>query len=450
MSFFHPKSSECAKSEFEVFGKKPTQTSVEETRVEPFYPLTSVDGSGPLEFKITAGSDEWIDPNNTWLYIKAKIVDETGQHLAGPANDEKYPNTSMVFPVNNLMGTMFSRIEILLNSTPLPTTSLYPYRSYLETLMSYPKDVKDSILAAKMWYDDNVNMGCIDVHAEREKNKGAKSRFERTAASRSFEGLSKIHHELFEQPLCLVNKVNLTIRLHRNEGQFMFMAKTIGQRYKLSIEKAQILTTIKKVAAHLREAIEKQLLTENAQYDLQRTEMKFFTKGSGRSDISVNNLCNGTLPKLVLIGMVETDAFNGHYQKNPFQFKNFSVKELALQKNGMNVPFKPLHLNFTNNEDVLMGYFELMLSLGFWYKDKSNGIRLFEDFCRDKCLYAVNLTQDFCTGIGGHENLIQEGSLSLNVSLDQALAESVTIIVYLLYPTTTLEINSQREIFYNE
>ena len=69
MSLINEDSCECAKSELELFEIPPTQTSVEESRFEYFYPLTSLDRSGPIEFKITASESEYIDTSETYIYF---------------------------------------------------------------------------------------------------------------------------------------------------------------------------------------------------------------------------------------------------------------------------------------------------------------------------------------------------------------------------------------------
>ena len=108
--------------------------------------------------------------------------------------------------------------------------------------------------------------------------------------------------------------------------------------------------------------------------------MKFFTKGSQRADISVTNLCSGVIPSHIILGMVS-------------------------------VPFKALRLNF--NGETVLGYFQLMHSLGLWNKDKSNGIDPYQGYLSGETLFAVNLTQDLSNG--SNLNSIQEGVIGVNL-----------------------------------
>lgn len=451
MALIDPCSSECAKSELELFDLPPTQTSIEETRIEPFYPLTSLDGNGPIEFRVNIGVDEYIDTNDTWIYTKMKILDKNGKAVPASvtvSGATSVPDESIVFPVNNFSASLFRQVEVMLNSTPLPTSSLYQYRGYLETLLSYGPDTKKYELQAGMWYDDNSNVETTNPIDAGETNKGAKSRFGLTQYSKAFECMGRIHHELFEQPKLLLNKVTLGVRFHRSDPNFALMSKKAGSQYRIEIEKATLLVTVKKVASHAREAIETRLLHSNAKYNLRKVELKFFTKGSERADVSVTNLCNGILPSQIIFGMVETDAFSGSVKKNPFNFQSFGVSEVGLQKNGVNIPFKLLNTDFEEKDEILMGYFQLLHTLGVWNKRSSIGLDMQKDFAAGKNLFAVNLTQDF--SYGGHLNLLQEGSISLTLRLKKGLNKSITVITYLVYPSTVLEINHQREIFVNE
>ena len=77
-----------------------------------------------------------------------------------------------------------------------------------------------------------------------------------------------------------------------------------------------------------------------------------------------------------MIGLVDTDAFNGDYQKKSFQFlqcklcnyvqcKHFNVNYVAMKRNGQSIPFEALDLKYKSDE-TFMAYFTIMQSLGLW------------------------------------------------------------------------------------
>ena len=145
MSLIHPQSCECVKSELDLFAVPLTQTSVESGRWTERGPLSSLE-RGSLEFKITGSESEYIDLANSYFVIKAKITQADGTDLEADTN---------VGPVNLFLHSLFSQVDLVLGDTLVTaSTNTYPYRAYLETLLSYGADAKQSQLTAALWYKD--------------------------------------------------------------------------------------------------------------------------------------------------------------------------------------------------------------------------------------------------------------------------------------------------------
>jgi hypothetical protein len=83
--------------------------------------------------------------------VEAQIVDDDDTALDGGAD---------VGPVN------FSDVSVSLNEKLVsPPTSLYPYRAYIETLLSYGPAAKESQLTGIVWYKDTPG------HQDKENNR---------------------------------------------------------------------------------------------------------------------------------------------------------------------------------------------------------------------------------------------------------------------------------------
>ena len=76
-------------------------------------------------------------------------------------------------------------------------------------------------------------------------------------------------------------------------------------------------------------------------YPIQR-----FIVAGGNPSLTKDNVFNGLVPKTFVFGLVDSDAFNGAYKKNPFNFKNFSVSYVGISVNGQEIPFRPLKLSY--------------------------------------------------------------------------------------------------------
>ena len=74
MSVIDQNSCECVKSELDLFSVPSTQTSIDQTRYEKIYPLNTITDTGPLEFRFSTGDKDYVDLQNTFLYIKARIL----------------------------------------------------------------------------------------------------------------------------------------------------------------------------------------------------------------------------------------------------------------------------------------------------------------------------------------------------------------------------------------
>ena len=131
MALVHPNSRKCTKSELDLFEVPP--------RYWEQKGLTSaLSDQGPYEFAVCGAGDDYIDLVNTYLLVEAQIV----------ADDDTVLDTGAdVGHVNLWMYSLFSDVSVSLNETLVsPPTSLYPYRAYMETLLSYGPAAKESQL----------------------------------------------------------------------------------------------------------------------------------------------------------------------------------------------------------------------------------------------------------------------------------------------------------------
>ena len=129
MAFVHRQSCEGVKSELDISAVPPTQTSIDDSRwVEP-QTLTSLDSGGPIEFMLPGTGDAYLNIANTYLLIRAKVVRRVDTDLAAD---------TQVVPVNNWLHSLFSQVDVYLNDTLVtPSSNTYPFRAYVETLLSY-------------------------------------------------------------------------------------------------------------------------------------------------------------------------------------------------------------------------------------------------------------------------------------------------------------------------
>ena len=215
--------SEGVKSELDIFAVPPTQTSIEDGRWVEHQPLTSLDSGGPIEFVIPGTGDAYLDLANTYLLIRAKVVRGVGTDLAAD---------TPVAPVNNWLHSLFSQVDVYLNDTLVtPSSNTYPFRAYVDTVLSYGAEAKNTQLTSQLWYKDTA--GHMDATTVDGGNTGLIERQRHIAESRIVEMMGRLHVDLFLQDRSLLNGVSVKIRLVRSKDAFSLMAGGQNPDYKV-------------------------------------------------------------------------------------------------------------------------------------------------------------------------------------------------------------------------
>jgi hypothetical protein len=442
MSLIDNTSCICTKNELSLFETLPTQTAITKGKLVPIHPTTAIAGSDVIEFNITTGDREYIDLRESTLYFKMKITkaDNTALNVdAGPAGQ--------VYPINYPVATFFKHVEVLLNGKQIGSSnSLYPYRSMMEVLLNYTRDAKNHQLRAGGYYKDLDDLETTGntITNETATNKGAIARFKMSKYNKSFELEGRIHNEMFEQGKLLLSKLPLTIKLTKANPNFALMSASNDTEYKLTIEKALFNASIKTISSSISLAHEKRLLTANAKYPVTRIEMRYFTKAAGSASLSETNLCQGEIPKRIVIGLVESTAKNGALNKNPFNFKHFNVTNVKLTVNGEEMPYNELKMNF-GAEEVVSGFMTLFRGSKLWSSNNSNYITL-KDYRTGYTLYVFNMAPDDA-GSDAFQ-LSKTGNVTIDITASEATTTAISIIALFEYDSF-LEIDKNRTVYYS-
>jgi len=436
MAFIHPHSCECAKSELDLFTVPPTQTSIESGGWVEYNPISSIADGVPIEFVIGGSGQDYIDLANTQLYVRAEIVQ---------ANNQAIDNAQQVGPVNLLLHSLFSEVDLKLNDTLISSTNnTYAYRAYIETLLSYGPSAKNSQLTASLYYkDEAARMEDGDPHAAN-ANKGLKKRYNFFDAGGVVDMIGCIHSDLFFQEKYLPSDVGLRLRLVRSKNEFALMSAAAPATYKIKIHDCKLYVRKIKLSPSIFVAHAKALEVGNAKYPIRRVICKTFTVPRGNLDFSQENLFTGQLPTRLVVGCVDNDSFNGSYTKNPFNFKHYSLTQIKVYLDGQHQHIKPLEPNFATNQ-IVGAYMSLFSGTGKQQRDEGNDITR-EDFPGGYALYAFDLTPDLAEE--GHFNLSKEGSVRLDLKFAAALPNTINVIAYAEFENV-IEIDRNRNIIFD-
>ncbi|XP_054721362.1 uncharacterized protein F54H12.2-like [Uloborus diversus] len=392
MAFILKGSPECVKSELELFHLPATQTAIENGQWVEYHPLSNLFDGGPVEFHVSGSGEEYIDLSQTQLYVNAKIVKTDGSPIAKDAK---------IGPVNLFLHSLFSQVDVSLNENLISNSSnTYPYRSYIETLLNHGFDSKTSQLTSEMYY----------------KN-GLKKRSSFLELSASVDMIGRIHSDLFHQERLLLNLVDVKIKLIRSKPEFCLQG---DKDHKVILEKISLLVRKVKVSPGVILGHVKALEKDTAKYPINRVLCKAYSVPQGSMSMVQDNIFIGSMPRKLIIGCIENDAFHGTFEKSPFDFKHFNMNFIGVYVDGQPKPYAPLELNFDKNI-YIKGYNSLFSVTEKLSPDQ--GIFMSrEEYINGNTLFAFNLSPDLCNG--DHLNLIKHSNLRLEIKFSQPLSQT--------------------------
>ncbi|GBM42277.1 hypothetical protein AVEN_234995-1 [Araneus ventricosus] len=108
-----------------------------------------------------------------------------------------------------------------------------------------------------------------------------------------------------------------------------------------------------------------------------------------------DNIFVGQMPKRIIVGCVENDAFHGTFQKSPFDFKHFDMNFIGIYVDGQPIPHNPNELNFDAN-NYTKDYYSLFSGTDKFGQDQGLLISR-EEYINGNTLFAFNLTLIFVT-----------------------------------------------------
>lgn len=173
--------------------------------------------------------------------------------------------------------------------------------------------------------------------------------------------------------------------------------------------------------------------------------MKPIAIPQGLLSLDRENVFLGVLPKRVVIGLVNSEAFHGSYARNAFNFHHYKVTQVALSVNGD--ARKPIQVQYDNHGEgqYIRGYDTLFSGMDKMYADAGNLISR-EDYGKGYALYAVDLTPDLSSS--EHFNPVQTGNVRLSIQFAQALPHTVTCLVYAEFENL-IEVDKSRNIIFD-
>ena len=437
------------KSELDLFLVPPTNRIVEEGGWASVFPTVAVAGkSGPIEFRVIPSEKEYIALNKCEFYMRVSLKKETAGVLA------TLKATDACAPINNIMHSLFSQVEIAFNNVGFETSNdTYPYKSYIIDLLNSTAGAKNSLLQSQGFYPDAAGQfDSLKLPTETiDDNKrvildGTNSGF---LARRDLfinddgvaEFIGNLNLDIFKTNRYLLNNVEMRVKLTRSSNDFALLhAKT--EKYVINIDHIEMRVRKCRIDNEIINAHNLVLEGANAKYPIRRTVVKPFTIAPGLPSIVIDNINQGVLPIRVVLGFVESESYNGLAEKNPFDFQHFNIKKLVLKISGQEVVYyNSLHLDFAKGQ-YLNAYNTLFQNIDGPTASLGNQISR-KDYPKGNALFAFDLTADLDSSDTFH--MLKSGNLQIQIEWAKTTEKAITLLVFMEYDNL-VEITKNRSV----
>ena len=432
MALLDKDSCPCVNSEIDFFNVPPTNTSSTKSFYTEVYPTNALDQGGPIEFSLAGNKQDFIDLLESFISLKCKVLKEDNSSPAAPAQaNDAIPDASLVFPVNYLNGALFKDVITYLNGKQISgCNDMYPYKSFLELILSYEKPILEETGAIGLFHKDTKDFNEV-ANIDATHNAGAKARFDKTKYGKTFEIFGKIHNDLFAQGKRLPGDIPLVIKFIKNTEKFMLMAKEENTKYKIRIDNA--ILHVKRFtvsSALLRELDIARDEGRFMKYPMKRVVMKYTTQSPNQAVLQeLNLISNEELPQRIFMALLDSRSFDGHHHYNPFYFKHFDAQNIVLKKGEDKTPFNELKLKFDNDE-YSEAYISLLHGTGRLFQNEAISITPIE-YKNGMTIYCFDLSKN------GHDGdtfeLNEIGTIHVIVRLKAAVNHAITMVFYLEY-----------------
>ena len=234
----------------------------------------------------------------------------------------------------------------------------------------------------------------------------------------------------------------MNITFTKNKDTFYLLQKSNTNVY-VKFEKAILLVRKCTISPSVLLAHSLALEKATAKFPIKRVLVNTYTIASNLASQIIPSINTGPLPTRVVIGFVDSESFNGNYEKNPFNFHHFNINKLSLTVDSKEVTYyQGLTFDLENNE-YIRGYNTLFEGIDKPVFTNGNFISR-ADYPNGYALFAYDLSPDLCSG--DHFNVLRKGNLAIEVNFEKSLTKPITVVVLTEYDNM-IEINSQRQLF---
>ena len=415
MTTLHPLSHGTPLSEFDIFSVPPTQLSVVNDIETEHRPLLPMSNDRLAVFEFTTAPNEYVKWTETEIYMKLRIKLTA---LQG-AVEFKRTDWEKIKTEPNFMHTMIQSLNLSINGRVVTKSSItYPYRAFVDTLIGYSDDAKESHLSSILWTKNPARMMPRATATD-------------LTVGEYFELRGKLCLDLAQQGRAMVGGCTFKLELRFNNPEMAF-TRPADLKYNIDWDISNLTLLVHRtvvsdgtLAAHIRA-----LQHATAKYPITRHEIKTVTVNAGLMDVMLDSIFTGQLPRRILVGFVKASAFRGSFTRELFNFEHLNINHLSFNIDGRSYPRAPYTPDF-ENELFMREYYSCLQTFN---QDTISPVFTLsmEDYLESRAFFCYNFAPDLSDGygVGGYLNLIKSGSLGMHVRFTKQTPEPYIAIVF--------------------
>ena len=429
---------EVLKSELDLFKKVSFQGSIENSQLIQYRPSSALNASSTIEFDIPISSDEYLDLQNVYLWVKGTVTKADGTNFLAAQNRR-------FSLINYSLNTIFDQLSIYLGGTLVSQSSkTYHYLSFIEAITQMSVSSQSTFLkAAGLKTISGVyDFDAVDIDLG-----------DSVKQSKPFSLYGRLHGSIFNSDRLLLNGVPLHLIFSRAPNDFTVMGSALQAQPaldatdpKLNLTEVSVFVRKVKLAPNLLNAHAKALQLSKATYPIKRSLIKVLNLPAGQSTFVLDNVFMGQMPSKLIMGLVTNNAYSGALLLNPLKFAHNDLSFLCVHMNGESFPKNPYEPDYRDATlKYEREYFDFLMNIGATKSNMQPNID-YENYRKGFCFYAFNFNSDFeHASENDYINIPKEGFLNIEVKFQANLAEALKMICYAQFDNV-IEIDEMRNV----
>ena len=437
-----------------------------------YRPISQISSNGNLQFTISGTSNYYVNLKNTYLQIKGQIINTGTQKPI-----TKLDNVALE---NLPLQTLWSQVDLAFQQKIINSRvgTNYAYKAYIDTILNNSSDEMLNQLTSQLFVKDDAKF------FDHQINQGYRLRKTFTAGGKELEMEGPLYLDICQQERPILNGVDINLKFWPNKPTFVIASQS-GDYY-FKINDAVLNVCMVEVSPAILVGHAAALKESTALYPYQQSDFKAFSIPSGQYEHSIDNIFQGDIPSDLVVGLVSSKAYQGSYDKNPFNFHNFDCSYCGFFINGVSTPTQPYQPLFSNEANKKKGkralpdskppsereglehsspsekipsittddssdnvaYVNSYLSLfGQKYHSAKNIPISMAEYPFGYCLYKFQVSENATDeeGENGFVSIPRRGHTRLTLKFRKPLPEGVTVIIYAHFPRI-LQIDEARNI----